>query len=185
MNSKRPIPSCSLCWGFDHRAKGTIFPLTGKQKAQLITWNDIAEMMSNLGNQDYFLVSHPDMDTTKQINQWFFGDGSCGIVSNEIPAGACHLVLLDTYYCPTPNQHICHNLIAVTVLEEGGRTKSGWVNAFFANHQIADWLEKHRVLRQRRRHSLSALRRKTGTQHVSQSNMYIYNSAKIQQNCLM
>jgi hypothetical protein len=30
--------------------------------------------------------------------------------------------------------------MAVTVLE-GGRPKSGWDNAFFAAHQIADWLK--------------------------------------------
>jgi hypothetical protein len=64
------------------------------------------------------------MDTRKRINQWYFRDGSGGKVSNEIPAGVCHSVLLDTYYCATPNQHFCHNLIAVTVLEEGGRLKS-------------------------------------------------------------
>jgi hypothetical protein len=78
-------------------------------------------MTSKLGDPDYCVVSHPDMDTRKQINQWYFRDGSGGMVSNEIPAGVCHSVLLDTYYCATPNQHLCHNLIAVTVLKEGGR----------------------------------------------------------------
>jgi hypothetical protein len=139
MSVKRRVPSCSLCWGIDHRAKGTKCPLTSLHKAQLVAWNDIAEMTSNLGNPDYFVVSHPDMDTKKRINRWFFRDGSGGIVANDIPAGACHLVLLDIYYCATPNQHFCHNLMAVTVLEEGGRPKSGWDNAFFAAHQIADW----------------------------------------------
>jgi hypothetical protein len=144
-------------------------------KAQLVAWNDIAEMTSNLGNPDYYVVSHPDMDTKKRINQWFSRDGSGGIVANDLPFGACHLVLLDIYYCATPNQHFCHNLIAVTVLEEGGRPKSGWDNAFFAAHQIADWLKNHCASRNRRKHCLSALRRKNGTQHLSQSDMYIYN----------
>jgi hypothetical protein len=102
MTVKRRVPSCSLCWGIDDRAKGTNCPLTRLHKAQLVAWNDIAEMTSNLGNPDYFVVSYPDMDTKKRINRWFFRDGSGGIVANDIPVGACHLVLLDIYYCATP-----------------------------------------------------------------------------------
>jgi hypothetical protein len=118
--------------------------LAGGGAARFIFRSFSSDMTSKLGDPDYFVVSHSDMDTRKWITQWYFRDGSGGIASNEIPVGACHLVWSDTYYFATPDQHFCHNLIAETVLKEGGRK-----NAFCATHQIADWLKRLCALRQK------------------------------------
>jgi hypothetical protein len=85
---------------------------------------------------------------------------------NGIPSHAGHLVLLNTYFSAIENAHFNYNLIEVTVLDTQARELLGWEKAFLPANRIREWLEKYCSMPQRKKHCLSALRKKKENQEM-------------------
>jgi hypothetical protein len=175
MDSSYKKRCCSLCCNVGHIAKGSKCPIAVKYRAHLVGWNETHEIASRIGDPECFEVHRPDEHTRQHIHEWFCRGGSNDALSMLLPADAFHLVLQKSYYCAVANLHFRHNLIEVTVLKERGVELPGWEKAYFPAYQIRVWLEKNCSANQRKRHCLSALKKKTANHQLYQDNMYNYN----------
>jgi hypothetical protein len=153
LNCTKAKPCCSLCKRPRHRANGTRCPVSARYNSYLVQWTDVRAMAAKLGDPFFYEVRQSDEETTQLMNQWVL-DGN----SKDIPKDAWHLILINTYFGPIPNESSQRNIIEVTILAEGGRELSGYEKAFFPVHRIHNWMIKHCTMRHQKKHVLSTLR---------------------------
>jgi hypothetical protein len=150
IQSTKKKPCCSLCYGQKHKANGC--PFIGEYKANLVPPRDVRDMTTKLGNPLYFEVKQLDDETKRLIHQ-----STVSGVSNAVPEHAWHLVLVNTYFGPIPDQPHEYNVVEVTVLGQGGRQLPGLERVCFPVYSVKNWMRKHCGVTGRKKHILSAL----------------------------
>jgi hypothetical protein len=84
-------------------------------------------MAAKLGDPFFYEVRQSHEGTTQLMNQWVLDWNS-----KDIPKDAWHLILINTYFGPIPNESSQRNIIEVTILADGERELSGYEKAFWA-----------------------------------------------------
>ena len=149
-NSKKRVPSCSLCFLNGHRA-GMRCPTVQDHKAVFISSKEAPKFAANLGNPNHMLVEKPGSQEIKSaIKDWMSDDCS-------IPSTACHLIVKRCYSTADDGASDQNNPVQCILLGDTGEALADHNPSYFPAYMVSAWITRNCLNPRRKKHLMSCM----------------------------